>query len=123
MKPSEDSVACIRKLRMDQGEGGDKWGVRGSVLVAGLVPKDQEFARTDQYGCPLHVDLPPSLPALRLSFSLFSSRVASLGCVSTLLSLPSSLSLFLFFFLSLVLLPFSFVQRSLLHSFSPASRV
>lgn len=80
---------------MDQGEGGDKRGVRGSALVAGLVPKDQEFARTDQYGCPLHVDLPPSPPARSVSLSL-CFHLASLlwaACLLLFLSLPPSPSL------------------------------
>lgn len=119
LKPSEDTVACIRKLRMDQGEGGDKRGVRGSALVAGLVPKDQEFARTDQYGCPLHVDLPPSLPARSVSLSLcfhLSRRFSGLRVCSS-----SSPFLLLPLSLSLVLLSFSSLRRSLSHSSSHAS--
>lgn len=130
LKPSEDTVACIRKLRMDQGEGGDKRGVRGSALVAGLVPKDQEFARTDQYGCPLHVDLPPSPPARSVSLSL-CFHLASLlwaACLLLFLSLPPSPSLPLacsplLFFPSAILIAL-FLPRKLYvtpHAFYPYS--
>lgn len=80
---------------MQQGEGGDKRGE--GRLWSQREPKDQEFARTDQYGCLPHVDISPSrsfcslpLPCsfefcVTSRFSLSSFRT-SLYLISVLLS-------------------------------------